>query len=67
MNDKLLTVSEAAARLRLQRQTLYRWSTERRVPTFRVGGRLLFAAEDLDKLVERSRRPAVGEQTAPAA
>ena len=66
MNQKYLTVDEAAALTRLSRQTLYRRSCERSIPTVRVGGRLLFPEDELREWIDAGRRPVVGTPTRPA-
>ena len=58
--ENLLTLKEAAARLRLSRHTLRSWVRQRRLPAVRLGRRALrFRAEDLDAVVNASHVPAV--------
>lgn len=55
--DKL-TVKEAARRLDVHVATIYRWSSRgvrgRRLPTVRLGGRLMVLAEDLEQFLRES-------------
>jgi len=51
--DKLLTVKEAAERLRIAAGSLYHWVSEGRVPCVRFSARCLrFRESDLSKLIE---------------
>jgi excisionase family DNA binding protein len=44
---QLLTVTEAAALLRVQISTIYVWTSKRKVPFRKVGGRLRFDRDEL--------------------
>jgi len=64
--NQLLNVGDAARLLRLSPHTLYRWVVEGRVPTVRLGRRLLFDPVALRAWVlDRSRlgSPATGRQS----
>lgn len=65
--NQLLNVDETANLLGLSPHTLYRWVLEGRVPTVRLGRRLLFDPEALRAwVVARSREcapPAAGTTT----
>jgi carbon storage regulator CsrA len=54
-DKNLLQVSAAANRLGISKGTLYRWVYMRRIPYIKLGRRLLFSPEDLDKLIKASR------------
>ena len=41
LKDELLTVAEAAARLKVTRHTIYRWIAEGRLPAVRYSARVL--------------------------
>ena len=41
VQDELLTVAEAAARLKVTRHTIYRWISEGRLPAIRYSERIL--------------------------
>jgi excisionase family DNA binding protein len=57
MMNQLLDIGEAASLLKLSHHTLYRWVVEGRVPTVRLGRRLLFDPEALRAWVlTRSRQ-----------
>jgi excisionase family DNA binding protein len=47
MMNQLLDIGEAASLLKLSHHTLYRWVVEGRVPTVRLGRRLLFDPDAL--------------------
>lgn len=52
MNEKLvLTVSEAAAELRLSRPTVYELTHRSDFPAFRVGSRLLISRSGLEEWI----------------
>lgn len=51
----LLNLKEASEYLRVAPRTLYNWSSRKRIPTIKIGG-LKFAKEDLDTLIEKSKR-----------
>lgn len=57
----LLTVSEAAQRLRISKHTLRSWVSQRRMPYVKIGRRTLFNPSDLDSLIKsctiEPRRP----------
>jgi len=64
--NQLLNVGEAASLLRLSRHTLYRWVFKGRVPTVRLGRRLLFDPDALRAWVlERSRAAAMATPSRP--
>lgn len=54
----LKSIDEAAEYLGLQPSTLRRWVYERRVPSVKLGRRVLFRPEVLDDLIRRGERPA---------
>lgn len=43
-----MTATEAAVYLRMDRNTLYRWTREGKVPHIKVGNKLFFYKEELD-------------------
>lgn len=43
-----LTAAEAAVYMNIDRNTLYRWTRENRVPHIKVGNKLFFYKEELD-------------------
>jgi excisionase family DNA binding protein len=52
-----LTITEAAEQLARPVSTLYKWSTQRRElqPTWRIGRRLLYAQQDVDRYLDSKR------------
>lgn len=50
-----LTVKDAADLLRLSEKTLYNWASERKIPFLKVGGKLLFDEEALERFLENCR------------
>ena len=57
LQKRLIGVEEAAYYLGIQRSTLYAWAERRKVPSVKMGARLLFDLQDLDRLIEASKRP----------
>lgn len=57
LQKRLIGVEEAAHYLGIQRSTLYSWAERRRIPSVKMGARLLFDLQDLDDLIESSKRP----------
>lgn len=51
------TVDEAARALGLGRSTTYRLVKEGKIPTVRLGGRILVPVHRLSEMVERKARP----------
>jgi len=56
--DPLLTARELAAALRVNEGTLRNWAYRRRIPSQKVGGRLLFSASAVRRWLEAQARPA---------
>ena len=57
VQKRLIGVEEAAYYLGIQRSTLYSWAERRKIPSVKMGARLLFDLQDLDQLIEASKRP----------
>lgn len=53
--DRLLTCSEVGSWLRLHPKTVKRWALAGRLPSFRVGGRVLFASGDIAHFLAERR------------
>lgn len=49
--DDYLTITTAAARIGIRRETLHRWITDGLVPTYLVGKRRMIKAGDLTTFV----------------
>jgi excisionase family DNA binding protein len=50
-----LSVAELSQKLRLQRSSVYELTSARRIPHFKLGGKLLFSEEDIERWVEKQR------------
>ncbi len=48
-DDELLTLDEVVEILRVARSTLYRWTTERKIPAHKVGEHWRFFREDIQR------------------
>ncbi len=55
---QLLSVSEAAALLNIQPDTLRHWLCDRRLPFVKVGGRTMLKRQDLEAFIEARTVPA---------
>jgi excisionase family DNA binding protein len=61
MNDRLLTVRELAAYVRVNPFTVYRWVEQNRIPHLRVGRTLRFRLDDINQFMrERGQRKPEG-------
>jgi excisionase family DNA binding protein len=49
----LLNMDEVSERLSISKPTLYRFTSERRIPFYKIGGRVLFAEEKLKEWLDR--------------
>lgn len=56
MERRLLNVDEAADYLGVQKSTIYAWASRRKIPSVKMGRRLLFDREDLDLMIEQRKR-----------
>ena len=55
VNPELLTLQEAADRLKVHYMTAYRWVRRGDLPAFKAGGRLRVQASDVDRFVQQRR------------
>ena len=53
---EFLSVTEAAERLGLPRQTVYGWTSKGVIPSVQVGGRVLIPLDDFRRVLEKGRR-----------
>ncbi len=53
---RLVSVEEAAKYLGVQKSTIYSWAWRRKIPSVKMGRRLLFDREDLDRMIEAGKR-----------
>lgn len=49
--NKLLNINELSTLLQVSVPTLYRWVHEKKIPHVKLGGKLRFAAEDIETFV----------------
>ena len=61
-DDHLMDVNEAANMLGLKPATLYQWAYERRLPVVKLGRALRFRPSDIQAVISRSVRPALGSR-----
>jgi excisionase family DNA binding protein len=63
MDDRLLTVREAAEMLGVAPSTIYQWSYERRIPSVKLMGRALrFRLSAIEKIIRAGDRPALRDR-----
>ncbi|HAS6054579.1 methylation-associated defense system helix-turn-helix domain-containing protein MAD1 [Vibrio vulnificus] len=55
MVDRILTLKEVAAYLKLAEKTAYRLASEGKLPGFKVGGSWRFKREDLEAWIEKQK------------
>jgi len=53
---RLIGVEETAKYLGVQKSTIYSWAWRRKIPSVKMGRRLLFDQEDLDRMIEAGKR-----------
>lgn len=54
INEKglnVLTVSDLAEKLKISRNTIYKWNYEKKIPYFRVGKRVYYLLEDVERFM----------------
>jgi len=55
-NDgRLLSVIEAAVYLGITKHTIYSWTSQKRIPYVKIGGRTMLLKEDLDGFISKNR------------
>ena len=54
--NRLVSVQKAADYLGLKKSTLYSWAWSRKIPSVKMGRRLLFDLKDLDEMIELQKR-----------
>ena len=59
---KLYKVAEAAEILRVSVHTLYRWSSQKKIPVIRLSNMIVFAESDLNEFIAANRDPATAEE-----
>ncbi len=53
---RLISVEDAARYLGVKKSTIYSWAWRRKIPSVKMGRRLLFDQEDLDRMIEAGKR-----------
>jgi excisionase family DNA binding protein len=53
---RLISVEDAARYLGVQKSTIHSWAWRRKIPSVKMGRRLLFDQEDLDRMIEAGKR-----------
>ncbi len=56
MTDKILTLKEVAAYLKLAEKTAYKLAAAGKLPGFKVGGSWRFKREDIDRWIEEQKK-----------
>jgi len=57
-NPELMTITEAAERLRRSRSTVFRWIADGTLPAANVGKGLYIRSADLDAMINTDRKDA---------
>lgn len=58
MNERnLMTPQEASEYLCMKKSTIYKWAHMAKIPTVKLGGKLLFKRTELDRFVDAQSRP----------
>ncbi|HAE23661.1 MAG TPA: hypothetical protein DCG47_15275 [Spirochaetaceae bacterium] len=57
LRQQVLTIDEAAGKLRLSKSFLYKQTCARAIPFIKIGARVLFLESDLSAWVESKRVP----------
>ncbi len=53
---RLISVEDAARYLGVKKSTIYSWAWRRKIPSVKMGRRLLFDQEDLDRMIAAGKR-----------
>jgi excisionase family DNA binding protein len=61
----LLILREAAEKARIKLSTMRSWRAQRRLPFYKLGGRVLVSRADLEQFIAASRIPAVERKVKP--
>ncbi len=56
MENRLLNVEGSARYLGVRKCTIYSWAARKKIPSVKIGRRLLFDRKDLDDLIEKGKR-----------
>jgi len=58
---QLMTIQEAALYLGLSVHTLYAWTSQRKIPFVKLGNRVRFDVEQLNRWIDKNRVSVVGD------
>ncbi len=56
MEYRLLSVEASASYLGVRKSTIYSWAAQKKIPSVKIGRRLLFDRKDLDDIIEGNKR-----------
>lgn len=56
MNQRYCSIKEVSKYTSLPKTTLYEWAAQRRIPSIKIGRRILFDLQDIDQLMEKLKR-----------
>lgn len=59
--EKFISVQELAVLLNLSTRTIYQKLWKRELPSYKIGGRVLFDKDEIDLWITRTRRPSIYE------
>lgn len=63
IEQRLMTVEEVAAQIRVSVPTVYRWAQSGRIPSIRVGNAVRIPRRWLDRIIAEAEREANAEGT----
>jgi excisionase family DNA binding protein len=53
-DERYLSVDESAEYLGVSKKSIYRWSSERKLKHYKLGGKNAYLKKDLDRFAERN-------------
>jgi len=56
LTDQVLTVKEVAEYLKVNERTVYRMASDKKLPSFKVGGSWRFKLNDIESWIERQKK-----------
>ncbi len=65
MERRYLSVKEVSQYLGFSVNTLYGWTSQRRIPFLKIGGRVRFDKAELDRWMQEGSRDVVAEKEQP--
>ena len=61
-SEALMSVGDLAKKLNVSVPTVYRFMTQRKIPFYKVGGRIRFTNADLELFLQRNRIEVIGSK-----